>query len=182
MEQHRNIRATLSATTLLCLFILLAIGAYLKTKDLVLVAELLVWSHLLFTACLQVVIAWSFLRDSEVFLEHTDQDTAGKILVFGLIPLIAAAFLYLAWSGAHLMLLGIVLLVLQFRETWQDEVKEVKARGLSGAICLLNFVILAATGMSGLDLIILSVLSYQAVLTLSAWQHAVVADATTQLP
>jgi hypothetical protein len=170
MEQ-RKICATLSAITLFCLFILLAGGSYLWTRDLTLSAELLIWSYLLFTACLQVVIAWSFQRDSEVWLEHTDQDVSGKILMFGLVPLIASAFLYLAWSGSYIMILGILLLVLQSLETWQDEVREVKTRGLAGAVCLVSLLMLTVMGVNGLTQILLSILSYQMVLTFSAGQH-----------
>jgi hypothetical protein len=176
MEQQRKIRATFSVFTLLCLFILVAGGSYLWTKDLALSAELLIWSYLLFTACLQVVIAWSFLRNSDVVLEHTDQDLTGKILMFGFVPLIALAFLYLAWTDSYIMVIGIILLVLQLLETWRNEVQEVKARGLAGAVSLLSFVMLTATGMSGLTLILLSVLSYQAVLTLSAREHSLTAN------
>jgi hypothetical protein len=170
MEQ-RKIRATLSAITLFCLFILLAGGSYLWTRDLTLSAELLIWSYLLFAASLHVVIAWSFQRDSEVWIEHTDQDAAGKILMFGLVPLIASVFLYLAWSGSYIMILGILLLVLQSLETWQDEVREVKTRGLAGAVCLVSLLMLTAMGVNGLTQILLSILSYQMVLTFSAGQH-----------
>ncbi len=166
MERQRNIKAALSAITLLGLFVLLAVGSYSFSRDLTLSAEILVWSYLLFVSCLQVVIAWSSWRGSEVFLEHTDQDIAGKILVFGIIPLVALGFLYLAWGGSYVMVLGLVLLVLQLLETWQDEAQEMKARGLAGAVCLLWLVVLTATGVSGLTLLLLSVLSYQALVSL----------------
>jgi hypothetical protein len=168
MEQQRKIRATLSATTLLGLFLGVVVGSYLWTRDLTLSAEILIWSYLLFTASLQIVIAWSFVRNSEVVMEHSDQYVAGKIVTFGIVPVVALGFLYLAWSGSYLMSLGILLLVLQFRESWHDEAQEMKARGLAGAVCLLVFVFLTATGMSGLFLALVTTLSYQATLNLTS--------------
>jgi uncharacterized membrane protein YiaA len=102
-----------------------------------------------------------------VFLEHTDQDTAGKILMFGFIPFTALAFLYLAWSGSCVMLLGIVLLVLQFREQWRDEAQEVNAQALAGAVCLLCVILLTALGVNDLTLLLLSTFLYQVTLALT---------------
>jgi hypothetical protein len=66
------------------------------------------------------------------------------------------------------MVLGVVLLFLQFFETWRDEGQEMKARGIAGALCLLGCVLLTAIGVNGLLLVLLTVCIYQAALFLTA--------------
>jgi hypothetical protein len=78
MQKTREIKATLSVSVLLALFLSLSTGLYILTKDLNLVAQALAWCYLVMTACLSLFLTLAVTRDSQTQTKDRDQ-----IIAFG---------------------------------------------------------------------------------------------------
>jgi hypothetical protein len=164
MENTREIKASLSVTVLLILFLSLSTGLYILTQDLSLVAQALAWCYVIMAACLSLFLTLANARDSQTYINDRDQNLSLWVALLGIVPLIVASFVYLGFQGQILLYLGIASF---FLSPWMTprHTKILQVQAISGSSAFVVTLLLALF-FSGLELATLGLVTYQSLHTL----------------
>ncbi len=161
MEKTRDIKATLSSVVLVILFLLLAVGLYWLTLDLIVVAQALTLAYLMMTACLTIFLTLSNARGSQVQTRDGDQTTAFWLVLVGIVIPVMASFVYLGIFSHPIMFLGVASF---FLSPWLGRESNLNHQVIASSISVFSIMILALF-LNGLELITVGFIVYQGLLT-----------------